>query len=172
MIFHLNLLVNMNCKLWLQSKFSHQFNDDMVLQQQRTRTPSKQVNTDDKDMNNGSSGMDNGLVSSVVAFTVHHGVDAHNNEHGDNVGLQPNSTNTLLTYIDFTPHDDPAIYVEMGQFQLSDNIKSSWVNKQPANINAIREYMKLQHRKILITKRHKFQYKVRLIQHLNINQSV
>ena len=57
------------------------FKDDMVLQQQRARTPNKQVNTDNED---------NGMVSSVVALTVHHGMDVHNNDHSDNGSLQPN----------------------------------------------------------------------------------
>ena len=66
------------------------FKDDMVLQQQRARTPNKQVNTDNEDMNNRSSDMNNVMVSSVVALTVHHGMDVHNNNHSDNGSLQPN----------------------------------------------------------------------------------
>ena len=119
------------------------FKDDIALQQQRARTPNKQGNTDNENLNNIGSDTDSGMVNSVVALEVHQGMEGRNNERNDNGNPQPNLTDTPPPHINFTPHDDHEIYAKLDQFQLMDNIKSAWNNKKPADIQAIKQYMKL-----------------------------
>jgi hypothetical protein len=104
------------------------FRDDIALQQQLAKTPSKHLNNKENEINttlqHGSNAMDNGEVMSALALKAR--LDVDNNTSVVN----SNATTLPPPYINLTPDDDPLTYVNQTQHEIINYIKSSWNNQQ------------------------------------------